>query len=94
MTYEEVKQIRNNTTLADVDNKELSNMIDEAVKKQIAKKPNFVLNSNDTRTIYNCECGFVIAVNHKPGVLDSNDAPNYCRECGQKLKWDGDLNEF
>lgn len=39
MTYEDVKRIRENPTAEDVDNKELHNMIDLAIEKQIPKKP-------------------------------------------------------
>ena len=43
MTYEEVKRIRDDDVIEDVvDLKELSRMIDKAVDKQIAKKPEFV----------------------------------------------------
>ena len=35
MNYEEVKRIRQNSKFDDIDNKELSKMIDEAVEKQI-----------------------------------------------------------
>ncbi len=38
MTYEEVKRIRDNPSSEDVDNDELSRMIDKAIDKQIAKK--------------------------------------------------------
>ena len=39
MTYEEVKRIRDNPSSEDVDNEELSRMIDKAIDKQIARKP-------------------------------------------------------
>ena len=38
MTYEQVKQMRNDPTASDVDNDELSRLIDIAIDKQIAKK--------------------------------------------------------
>lgn len=39
MTYEDVKRIRENPSSEDCDNNELAKMIDEAVEKQIPKKP-------------------------------------------------------
>jgi len=37
MTFEEVKKIRENPTMADVDNEELHKLIDIALEKQIPK---------------------------------------------------------
>lgn len=39
MTFEDVKRIRQNPTLEDCDNEELSKLIDIALEKQIPKKP-------------------------------------------------------
>lgn len=50
MTYEEVKKIRENPTSSDVDDKELAEMIDKAIDKQIAKKCNLFVDT--------CECGY------------------------------------
>lgn len=38
MTFEDVKAIRSHATLEDVDNKKLSDLIDEAIERQIGAK--------------------------------------------------------
>ena len=54
MTYEQVKQIRNNATASDVDNDELSRLIDIAIDKQIGKK------IQGGEFAGNCYCGQVV----------------------------------
>ena len=59
----------------------------EAVEKQAAKKPIFNHNLSDTLSIFHCECGNKIKVSHDIGIMNNNNAPNYCSKCGQKLDW-------
>lgn len=80
MTPQEALEIRNNPTYQDVDNVELSKCIDEALEKQIPKKPI----NNDTKGIRytvsyicpNCNREFT-----GTGIAD------YCYHCGQALDW-------
>ena len=51
------------------------------------KKPIFDFNTSDTLSRFHCACGNIIWVHHDIGVMDSNDAPNYCSNCGIKLDW-------
>ena len=59
----------------------------EAREKQIAKKPIFDYNLSDTLSKFHCECGNVIKVSHDVGIMDNNNAPNYCSKCGCRLDW-------
>lgn len=59
----------------------------EALEKQIPKKPIFDYNLSDTLSKFHCECGKTIKVNHDAGIMDNNDAPNYCSKCGCRLDW-------
>lgn len=59
----------------------------QALEKQIPKKPIFNHNHSDTLSIFHCECGNFIKVKHDIGTINNNNAPNYCSNCGQKLKW-------
>lgn len=59
-----------------------------ALEKQIAKKPIFQFNFSDTVSRFECKCGNIIKVRHDIGIMDNNDAPNYCDNCGQKLDWE------
>ena len=56
-----------------------------ALGNQIPKKPIFDFNSSDTLSRFYCACGNIIWVRHDIGIMDNNDAPNYCSNCGQKL---------
>ena len=58
-----------------------------ALEKQIPKQPIFQFNLSNTTTIFNCQCGVKIKVHHDIGIMDNNDAPNYCNNCGIKLDW-------
>ena len=58
-----------------------------AAVKQTAKKPIFNHNLSDTLSIFHCECGNKIKVSHDIGIMDNNNAPNYCSKCGCKLDW-------
>lgn len=59
----------------------------EAREKQIAKKPMFDYNLSDTLSKFHCECGNIIKVSHDVGIMDNNNAPNYCSKCGCRLDW-------
>jgi hypothetical protein len=65
----------------------------QALEKQIPKKPIFDYNLSDTLSKFHCECGKTIKVNHDAGIMDNNDAPNYCSDCGQKLDWSEESEE-
>lgn len=58
-----------------------------AVVKQTAKKPIFNHNLSDTLSLFHCECGNTIKVSHDIGIMDNNNAPNYCSKCGCRLDW-------
>lgn len=58
-----------------------------ALKKQIPKKPIFDFNSSDTLSRFHCDCGNIIWVHHDIGIMNNNDAPNYCSNCGLKFDW-------
>lgn len=79
MTYEEVKRIRQNPTPEDIDNEELSKMIDAAVEKQIPKKPlNKQLVDNGYRWQWICpNCNTI-------KITTENQ---FCCDCGQALDW-------
>lgn len=76
MTYEEVKRIRNSPSSEDVDNDELSRMIDKAIDKQIPMKPEY----EDYDAICPvCEHEFENNVN--------DWGCSFCQDCGQALDW-------
>ena len=58
-----------------------------AAVKQTAKKPIFDYNLSDTLSKFHCECGNTIKVSHDIGIMNNNNAPNYCSKCGCKLDW-------
>ena len=58
-----------------------------AIEKQIPKKPIFNYNLSDTLSVFHCECGNTIKVSHDIGIMDNNNAPNYCSKCGCRLDW-------
>lgn len=33
------------------------------------------------------ECGNIIKVSHDAGIMNNNNAPNYCSKCGCRLDW-------
>ena len=59
----------------------------QALEKQIPKRPTFDYNLSDTLSKFHCECGNVIKVSHDIGIMNNNNAPNYCSKCGCKLDW-------
>ena len=87
MTAEEAMKIRQNPSTKHVDIEELHKCIDEALKKQIPKRPTFDHNLSDTLSKFHCECGNTIKVSHDAGIMNNNNATNYCSKCGQKLYW-------
>lgn len=58
-----------------------------AIEKQIPKKPIFDYNISDTLSVFHCECGNIIKVSHDIGIMNNNNAPNYCSKCGCRLDW-------
>lgn len=63
-----------------------------ALKRQIPMKPIFNHNLSDTLSVFHCECGNTIKVSHDVGIMNNNNAPNYCSKCGCRLDW-GDGND-
>jgi hypothetical protein len=61
----------------------------QALEKQIPKKPIFNHNLSDTLSVFHCECGNTIKVSHDVGIMNNNNAPNYCSNCGCRLDWSG-----
>lgn len=59
----------------------------QALEKQIPKRPIFNHNLSDTLSVFHCECGNTIKVSHDIGIMNNNNAPNYCSKCGCKLDW-------
>ena len=59
----------------------------QALEKQIPKKPIFGYNLSDTLSVFHCECGNTIKVSHDIGIMNNNNAPNYCSKCGCRLDW-------
>ena len=59
----------------------------EAIEKQIPKKPIFSHNLSDTLSVFHCECGNTIKVSHDAGIMNNNNAANYCSKCGCRLDW-------
>lgn len=58
-----------------------------AAVNQTAKKPIFNHNLSDTLSIFHCECGNKIKVSHDIGIMNNNNAPNYCSKCGCRFDW-------
>jgi len=59
----------------------------QALEKQISRKPIFNYNLSDTLSVFHCECGNIIKVSHDIGIMNNNNAPNYCSKCGHRLDW-------
>ena len=60
----------------------------EAIEKQMPNKPAFSHNLSDTISVFHCECGNTIKVSHDAGIMNNNNAPNYCSKCGCRLDWE------
>ena len=63
----------------------------QALEKQITKKPIFGYNLSDTLSVFHCECGNTIKVSHDIGIMNNNNAPNYCSKCGCRLDWSDEV---
>ena len=59
----------------------------QALEKRIPMKPIFNHNLSDTLSVFHCECGNTIKVSHDVGIMNNNNAPNYCSKCGCRLDW-------
>ena len=57
------------------------------MEKSEAIKPIFNHNLSDTLSLFHCECGNAIKVSHDIGIMNNNNAPNYCSKCGCRLDW-------
>lgn len=77
MTFEDVKRIRENPLMDDIDNKELHKMIDIAVEKQIPKKLECLEYYPNDRDCPNCSTNLV----------SYGWSINNCPYCGQALDW-------
>lgn len=60
---------------------------DDSEEKTSAKKPIFGYNLSDTLSVFHCECGNTIKISHDIGIMDNNNAPNYCSKCGCRFDW-------
>lgn len=69
------------------DDYKANEMAIRALEKQIPKKPIFNHNLSDTLSLFHCECGNAIKVSHDIGIMNNNNAPNYCSKCGCRLDW-------
>lgn len=69
------------------DDYKANEMAIQALEKQIAKKPIFGYNLSDTLSVFHCECKNIIKVSHDVGIMNNNNAPNYCSKCGCRLDW-------
>lgn len=78
---------RTNDIVCILPKSDFSKALINAVEKQVEKKPIFQFNLSDTVTRFECKCGNIIKVRHDIGIMDHNDAPNYCNNCGQKFDW-------
>lgn len=72
------------------DDYKANDMAIQALEKQIPQKPIFDYNISDTLSKFHCECGNVFKVSHDAGIMDNNNAPNYCSKCGCRLDWSED----
>ena len=83
MTPQEALKIRKNPHFEDVDNDELSKCIDEALEKQIAKKP-IKSDRQEIRYTLTYDCPTCGRQFTGTGFAD------YCYHCGQNLDWGDD----
>ena len=83
MTPQEALKIRKNPHFEDVDNEELSRCIDEALEKQIPKKP-IKSDRQEIRYTLTYDCPTCGRQFTGTGFAD------YCYHCGQALDWSDD----
>ncbi len=69
------------------ENEDYTEVAINALEKQMPTKPIFNHNLSDTLSVFHCECGNAIKVSHDIGIMNNNNAPNYCSDCGCKLDW-------
>lgn len=90
---EAIREVRFNMSTIGLSDKaakrvvEARNMAIKVLEKQIPKKPIFNHNLSDTLSLFHCECGNAIKVSHDIGIMNNNNAPNYCSKCGCRLDW-------
>ncbi len=91
MTYEDVKNIRKSPTHSIVDGgsdyKELSRMIDDAIEKQIKKKPIMGKSKNICFDDFFCPSCNKRIISRLDGEWIVGKTQKYCDECGQALDW-------
>lgn len=87
--FMQIENKKNECKFAEDDYK-ANNIAIQALEKQIPKKPIFDCNFSDTLSKFYCECGNTIKVSHDVGIMDNNNAPNYCSKCGCRLDWGDD----
>ena len=58
------------------------------MRKGERKEPIFSHNLSDTLSVFHCECGNTIKVSHDAGIMNNNNAANYCSKCGCRLDWE------
>lgn len=88
MTPQEALEIRKNPHFKDVDNEELSRCIDEALEKQIAKKPLDICTPVVTWGLCPICKGELNKLGNQPNRVFINT--KYCPDCGQALDWSDD----
>ena len=90
---EAIKEVRFNMSKIGLKENSVKRVVKErdlaikALEKQIPKRPIFNHNLSDTLSVFHCECGNTIKVSHDIGIMNNNNAPNYCSKCGCKLDW-------
>lgn len=89
MTAKDAMRIRNNPTAGDVDNEELSKCIDEALEKQIPKKPLDIHTPVVTWGLCPVCKGELNKLGGRPNRVFFGI--NYCSDCGQRIDW-SDVN--
>ena len=85
MTPQEAMEIRKNPHFEDVDNEELSRCIDEALEKQIPKKPTDICTPVVTWGLCPVCKGELSKFKNRPNRVFKDNA--YCLDCGQALDW-------
>ena len=85
MTPEDALKIRKNPHFEDVDNEELSRCIDEALEKQIPKKPLDICTPVVTWGLCPICKGELNKLGNQPHRIFKGT--KYCSDCGQALDW-------